>query len=107
MNIHVGNSTPLLEVDEIESSIRFYELLGFSAVDTDREEPLGWARMHCEGGAVMFLRAGGPADASAQTVSLCMYTPDLAGLARVSIGQRSLRTADRIPGILAKRGHRN
>jgi hypothetical protein len=70
----------MLHVAEIERSIRFYELLGFATVDTDRGEPLGWARLHCEGGAVMFLRAEEPVEASAQAVLLCMYTPDLIGL---------------------------
>jgi hypothetical protein len=80
MSVKVGYSTPLLHVAEIERSIRFYELLGFATVDTDRGEPLGWARLHCEGGTVMFLRAEEPVDASAQAVLLCMYTPDLPGL---------------------------
>jgi hypothetical protein len=80
MSVNVGYSTPLLHVAEIERSIRFYEQLGFTTVDTDRCTPLGWARLHCEGGAVMFLRAEHPIDASAQAVMLCMYTPDLAGL---------------------------
>jgi catechol 2,3-dioxygenase-like lactoylglutathione lyase family enzyme len=80
MSAKVGYSTPLLHVGEIERSIRFYGLLGFDTVDTDRAQPLGWARLHCEGGAVMFLRAEEPVDASAQAVSLYMYTPDLAGL---------------------------
>jgi len=75
-----GYSTPLLHVAEIERSIRFYELLGFVTVDTDRCTPIGWARLHCEGGAVMFLRAEGPGDPAAQGVLLYMYTPDLAGL---------------------------
>jgi catechol-2,3-dioxygenase len=76
----VGYSTPLLHVAEIEKSIKFYELLGFETVDTDRCQPLGWARLHCEGGAVMFLRAEHPVDASVHAVMLYMYTPDLAGL---------------------------
>ncbi|HXE90772.1 MAG TPA: VOC family protein [Terriglobales bacterium] len=76
----VGYSTPLLHVAEIERSIRFYGLLGFVTVDTDRCDPLGWARVHCEGGAVMFLRAEEEVDPSAQAVFLYMYTPDLAGL---------------------------
>lgn len=80
MSVKAGYFTPLLHVTEIERSIRFYELLGFVTVDTDRGKPLGWARMHCEGGAVMFLRAEEPVDASAQTVLLCMYAPDLTGL---------------------------
>jgi catechol 2,3-dioxygenase-like lactoylglutathione lyase family enzyme len=65
---------------DLDKSIRFYELLGFTTVDTDRCQPLGWARLHCEGGAVMLLRAEQPVDASAQAVILVMYTPDLIGL---------------------------
>ncbi len=80
MSFAVGYSTPMLHVAEIENSIRFYELLGFRTVDTDRCRPLGWARLHCEGGAVMFLRAENPVDPSAQSIALYMYTPDLAGL---------------------------
>lgn len=75
-----GYSTPLYHVAEIERSIRFYELLGFKLMDTDRCTPIGWARMHCEGGAIMFLRAEHPFDASGQFIYLAMYTPDLAGL---------------------------
>jgi hypothetical protein len=78
--VKAGYSTPLLHVGEIERSIRFYELLGFQTVDTDRCTPLGWARLHCEGGAVMFLRAEEPLDPHAQGVLLYMYTPDLVGL---------------------------
>jgi hypothetical protein len=72
----------MFHVAGIERSIRFYELLGFVTVDTDHCTPLGWARLHCEGGAVMFLRgeAEHPVDASAQGVMLYMYTPDLPGL---------------------------
>ena len=80
MTAKAAYSTPMLHVAEIERSIRFYELLGFTTVDSDRCTPLGWARLHCEGGAVMFLRAEHPVDASAQGVMLYMYTPDLAGL---------------------------
>lgn len=75
-----GWFTPMLHVAEIERSIRFYELLGFELIDTDRCTPLGWARMHCEGGAVMFLRAEEPLNPRAQSVLLCMYTPDLPAL---------------------------
>ena len=75
-----ANSTPMYHVAEIECSIRFYELLGFTTVDTDRCTPLGWARMHCEGGAIMFLRSHVPVKAAAQGVYLAMYTPDLPAL---------------------------
>jgi catechol 2,3-dioxygenase-like lactoylglutathione lyase family enzyme len=81
MNAKAGYSTPLLHVAEIEKSIPFYELLGFTTIDTDRCNPLGWARLHCEdGSAVMFLRAEDAVDSSAQAVMLCMYTPDLTEL---------------------------
>ena len=80
MTAKAGYSAPMLHVAEIEKSIQFYELLGFATIDTDRCKPLGWARLHCEGGAVMFLRSEEPVNASAHPVMLCMYTPDLAGL---------------------------
>jgi len=81
MSVKAGYSTPMLHVADIERSIRFYERLGFATIDTDRGTPLGWARLHCEGGAIMFLRAeeGEKLDPAAQGVLLCMYTPDLAG----------------------------
>jgi hypothetical protein len=80
MSAKVAYSTPMLHVDEIEKSIRFYELLGFVTVDTDRCNPLGWARLHCDGGAVMFLRAEEPLDPRTKTTMLYMYTPDLVAL---------------------------
>ena len=36
MSIKAGYSTPMLHVGEVERSIRFYELLGFETIDTDR-----------------------------------------------------------------------
>jgi catechol 2,3-dioxygenase-like lactoylglutathione lyase family enzyme len=81
MNVKAGYSTPMLHVADIENSIRFYELLGFTTIDTEGCTPLAWARLHCDdGSAVMFLRAEHPVDASAQTLILYMYTPDLSGL---------------------------
>ncbi len=80
MSAKAGYSTPMLPVAEIEKSIRFYELLGFATIDTDLGNALGWARLHCEGGALMFVRAEEPVDASVQAVLFYMYTPDLAGL---------------------------
>jgi hypothetical protein len=55
MSVKAGYSTAMLHGAEIERSIRFYELLGFVTVDTDRSKPFGWARLHRDGGAVMFL----------------------------------------------------
>ena len=67
----------MVHVKDIETSINFYQQLGFKVIDTDDGRPLGWARIHCEGGAMMFLRAEHAIDASAQAVIFAMYTPDL------------------------------
>jgi Glyoxalase/Bleomycin resistance protein/Dioxygenase superfamily len=81
MSTKAGYSTPLLHVAEIENSILFYELLGFTTIDIDGCKPLGWARLHCEdGSAVMFLRAERPVDSSAQAFMLYLYTPNLPDL---------------------------
>jgi catechol 2,3-dioxygenase-like lactoylglutathione lyase family enzyme len=80
MTTRVGWSTPLLHVAEIERSIRFYETLGFTTVDTDGAKPLGWARLHCEGGALMLALAEDAIVSSVQGVLFYMYTPDLAAL---------------------------
>lgn len=75
MTTRAGWYTPMLGVREIERSIPFYELLGFELIDTDRCEPLGWARLHCQGGALMLLRADHPETEHA--VMFYMYTADL------------------------------
>ena len=75
--------TPMLHVKSIERSIPFYERLGFELIDTDRCEPIGWARLHCEGGAVMLLRAEAPVvpfEPGAVPVLFVLYTPALAAL---------------------------
>jgi catechol 2,3-dioxygenase-like lactoylglutathione lyase family enzyme len=76
-----GYSTPMLHVADVARSIRFYELLGLELIDIEGPATCpGWARMHCEGGALMFLLAEEPVDASAQAILLAMYTPDLPAL---------------------------
>ena len=94
MTAKVGYSTPMLHVAEIEKSIHFYELLGFTTIDTDRCKPLGWARLHCEGGAVMFLRAEEPLGTPSHGVLLYMYTPDL-----VSLREQLLARGVKVPPI--------
>ena len=81
MTVKAGYSTPMLRVADIPRSIRFYELLGFETVDTEGEaDRPGWARLHCEGGAIMLLAADEPVDPAVQAVLLYMYTPDLTAL---------------------------
>jgi hypothetical protein len=80
MTAKATHSTPLLHVAEIEDSIPFYELLGFVVIDIEGSKPLGWARLHCESGSIMFLRLEKPLDPSKQGFLFYLYTPDLAGL---------------------------
>jgi len=101
MTVKAGHSTPMFHVAEIERSIRFYELLGFQAIDTDRCTPIGWARLHCEGGAVMFLRAEEPLSDLPRGVMLCMYTPDLPALREQLLANSVNFPAIRYPPYMA------
>lgn len=80
MTARATHSTPMLHVASLEDSIRFYELLGFTTIDSDNGKPLGWARLHCNHGEIMFLRAEQPIDPRVQGFLFYLYTPDLAGL---------------------------
>ena len=76
-----GYSTPMLHVGDVTRSIRFYQALGFELIDIDGDPACPvWARMHCEGGALMFLLAEEPLDTAAQSIRLSMYAPDLPAL---------------------------
>jgi catechol 2,3-dioxygenase-like lactoylglutathione lyase family enzyme len=78
MAVKAGYFTPMLHVRSVEDSLQFYSLLGFEAVDKmGGSGCLGWARMHCEGGALMFLLSEEPLDTSTQTVMFVLYTTDL------------------------------
>ena len=77
MTVKASHCTPMLQVKEVERSIDFYSLLGFTKIATDGLKPLGWARMQCEGGALMFARAEEALDPRAQAVMFYLYTPDL------------------------------
>lgn len=98
--VRAGYSTPLLHVRSIERSLRFYEPLGFAVVDTDRGTPLGWARLHCAGGAIMLLRADEPLAEEGRGVLLYLYTPDLAGLRTQLVAQGFTPTPIRHPAYM-------
>jgi catechol 2,3-dioxygenase-like lactoylglutathione lyase family enzyme len=81
MTTKAGYSTPMLHVADVERSLRFYERLGFEVVDVESGEGvMGWARMHCEGGAVMFLRSEEPHADTQDRFLLYLYAPDLPAL---------------------------
>jgi hypothetical protein len=74
-----GYPTPMLHVADVERSLRFYALLGYETIDT-AGVPIGWARLHCEGGAIMLLLAQGPLDPGRRAIPIYMYAPDLRAL---------------------------
>jgi len=80
MPVQAGFSIPTLHVADVERSIRFYQLLGFATSDTDGSEPLGWARMQCDGGAIAFLRTVYALDRRFGSFQLCLYTADLVAM---------------------------
>lgn len=75
-----GYSTPMIHVMSIERSIPLYEHLGFKVIDTEGAPEIGWARLHCEGGAIMFLKAEEPFDTTHHDFLLYMYAPELPAL---------------------------
>jgi catechol 2,3-dioxygenase-like lactoylglutathione lyase family enzyme len=81
MTVKAGYSTPFLQVTDVERSIRFYAQLGFELVDVEGPPgSTGWARVHCEGGAIMFSRSDDSTAPDAERFLLYLYTPDLPGL---------------------------
>lgn len=81
MSAKAGWSTPMLHVADVARSLRFYALLGFETVDVEGPSDCpGWARMHCEGGALMFFAAEEPAEPPRPGIMLYLYTPELPAL---------------------------
>jgi catechol 2,3-dioxygenase-like lactoylglutathione lyase family enzyme len=91
----VGYSVPMLHVRDVERSVKFYELLGFTATTVMRNDKgeAFWAAVACYRGnpeqrtdqnaaAEVFLTRGGDSVTGRDTsgVSLYMYSPDLPGL---------------------------
>src|SRR5262245_16465243 len=86
MTAKAGWSTPMLHVADVERSIRFYKLLGFTLVDVEGEDgcSIGWARMStADGSAIMLMWAGDECCAverGRQGIMLVLYTPALPAL---------------------------
>jgi catechol 2,3-dioxygenase-like lactoylglutathione lyase family enzyme len=73
--------TPMLHVADVRRSITFYRLLGLELMDYEGDPTCpGWARMHSEGGDLMFLLAETPMEGSRQAFFLYLYTDELAAL---------------------------
>jgi catechol 2,3-dioxygenase-like lactoylglutathione lyase family enzyme len=83
VTLRAGWVTPMLLSSDVERSLRWWARLGFETVDVERGEDgaIFWARMHCQGGAVMFLRADdGIPGTPGERVPFYMYSPDLPAL---------------------------
>jgi len=95
-----GWATPMLHVADIRRSLAFYQWLGFETIDTQGEgEQLGWARAHCEGGALMFL-AQEPGHPAPPALMLVMYTPDLPALRQHLLDQGIEVSEIKYPGYM-------
>lgn len=77
MSVTAGYLTLLLQVRDIDKSLSFYSLLGFETVDIDKANGVTvWARMHCPGGAIMFIPAEDGEVSQAGSLGY-LYTADL------------------------------
>ena len=71
----------MLHVADVRRSITFYRLLGLELMDYEGDPTCpGWARMHSEGGDLMFLLAETPMEGSRQAFFLYPYTDEPAAL---------------------------
>jgi catechol 2,3-dioxygenase-like lactoylglutathione lyase family enzyme len=71
----------MLHVSDVRRSISFYRLLGLELMDYQGDPTCpGWARMHGEGGDLMFLLEESPVGASQQAFFLYLYTDSLPAL---------------------------
>lgn len=81
MSARAAYLTPMLHVADIRRSINFYRLLGLELMDYEGGPASpSWARMHSEGGDLMFLLAETPVDASRLPFFLYLYTEELPAL---------------------------
>jgi catechol 2,3-dioxygenase-like lactoylglutathione lyase family enzyme len=78
----VKRLVPMAHVADVEASVAFYGLLGFTPrnVLRDADGKAYWAMTASGSAEIMFARASGPIDAGVQAVLFYMYSPDLRGL---------------------------
>lgn len=77
----IENLIPMMHVEDVERSIRFYELLGFRVRNRMRlGERTNWAMLESERAELMLAAASGPIVAEDQAVLLYLYCDQLAPL---------------------------
>ena len=96
----------MLHVSDIRRSIHFYRLLGLELMDYEGDPACpGWARMHGEGGDLMFLLAETPMKVVKSPFFLYLYTDELAALREHLLGQWNQGVGDQAAAVYAKRGN--
>lgn len=84
----VNRLVPFVHVADVQASLAFYALLGFTA-QSIMKDPGGrafWALARSGAGEIMFALASGPIDASQQAVLFYMYSEDVGALRRRLLG---------------------
>lgn len=97
--LRVKDHVPMAHVNDVDESIAFYALLGFSCESrfSDEEGQPYYAALRSEQAELMLTRASGLVDASQQAVLFYMYADDVEGL-RNHLLQKGLANAGRVPG---------
>jgi hypothetical protein len=78
----VDRLVPFVHVADVEDSLAFYALLGFSPDNAmrDAHDRAFWALAKSGKAEIMLARASGPVDADQQAVLFYMYSADIAAL---------------------------
>lgn len=90
----VNRLVPFVHVTDVQASLSFYAMLGFTPVDAMNDEHgnMFWVRAQSLAAEIMLAQASGPIDAEQQAVLFYMYSPDLSTL-RATMIERGLRDA--------------
>lgn len=90
----VNRLVPFVHVQDVEASLLFYSLLGFTTVNSmkDNHGKMYWVLARSEAAEIMLAQASGPIDPEQQAVLFYMYSPDLSTL-RATLIEGGLRDA--------------
>ncbi len=99
----VTNLVPMVHVVDVDRSVEFYTLLGFSCRSrfSGHDGVTNWATMVSERAEIMFARASGPIVPSEQAVLFYMYCRDVMAL-RMHLLSKGLADGGKPPGEFAK-----
>tara|TARA_R110002073_G_scaffold118918_1_gene258635 strand:+ start:532502 stop:532954 length:453 start_codon:yes stop_codon:yes gene_type:complete len=90
----VNRLVPFVHVTDVEASLSFYSLLGFTPANAmkDKHGKMFWVFAKSSAAEIMLARASGPIDAEKQAVIFYMYSHDLSAL-RATLIEGGLRDA--------------